>query len=56
MSYTTNKEPYVRQVPPGDPDALVFYIDEELKKIELSLSRINEIVDEIDARLTAGGL
>jgi hypothetical protein len=56
MTYTTKKEPYSRQVPPGDTQTLVFYVDEELKKIELSLSRINDILTEIDTRLTAGGL
>ena len=56
MAYDTEKEPYVRDVPRAEPEALVSFIDEELRKIDTTLARINDILDEIDTRLTAGGL
>jgi hypothetical protein len=56
MAYTTDKEPYTRLRPPAQPESTVPYIDEELRKIEVSLDRILTILDEIDARLNAGGL
>ena len=56
MTFTTDKEPYVRLRPPAQPESTVSYIDEELRKIEVALDRILSILDEIDTRLTAGGL
>lgn len=56
MAYNTAKEPYVRDVPRAEPEALVGFIDEELRKLEVTLARINDILEEIDSRLTAGGL
>jgi hypothetical protein len=56
MSYTTEKEPYIRSIPKADPESLIGFVDEEHRKIETSLSRIHQILEEIEARLTAGGL
>lgn len=56
MAYDTEKQPYVRDVPRSEPEALIGFIDEELRKLDVTLARINDILDEIDTRLTAGGL
>ena len=56
MAYTTKQEPYVRTTAPADKESTELYLYEELRKIELTLSRIKEILDEIDTRLTAGSL
>ena len=56
MAYTTTQEPYVRTTAPADKESTDLYLFEELRKIELTLSRIKEILDKIDTRLTTGGL
>jgi hypothetical protein len=56
MAYNTEKEPYTRLKPPANPESTIPYIDEELRKIEISVDRILTLLDEIDTRLTAGGL
>jgi len=56
MTYNTDREPYVRLLPPGDEASQLEYINEELRKLEITLERVNSILIEIDTRLTAGGL
>lgn len=56
MAYTVDKEPYIRLRPPANPESTLPYIDEELRKIEVSLTKLLELIDEIDTRLNSGGL
>jgi hypothetical protein len=56
MAYTTEQEPYSRQPQPENDESAKFYLDDELRKIEVTLDRIAQILEEIDTRLTAGSL
>lgn len=56
MAYDTEQEPFIRNFPPSEPEALIPFIDEELRKLEITLERVKQVLEEIDARLTNGGL
>lgn len=56
MAYNVTQEPYSRQPQPANEESSKFYLDDELRKIELTLDRLAQILEEIDARLSAGGL
>lgn len=56
MAYNVTQEPYARQPQPENEESAKFYLDDELRKIELTLDRIAQILEEIETRLTAGGL
>lgn len=56
MTYNVTQEPYTRQPQPENDESAKFYLDDELRKIELTLDRIAQVLEEIDSRLTAGGL
>lgn len=56
MAYNTIREPYIRTLPPQDEESRLEYINEELRKLETTLDRINSLLTEIDNRLVGGGL
>mgnify|MGYP003109288049 CR=1 FL=1 len=57
MSYSILNEQYkLQNPPPNDPEQLVSYLYEELKKLSAAQERLQQIITEIDTRLTAGSL
>lgn len=47
---------YVPSPPPVLDPTDPLYLQRELKKLEVALNSITEIIKKLDARLTAGGL
>jgi hypothetical protein len=57
MAYSILNEQYkLQNPPPTDPDQLVSYLYEELKKLSAAQERLQQIITEIDTRLSAGSL
>jgi len=57
MAYSILNEQYkLQNPPPTDPDQLVLYLYEELKKLSAAQERLQQIITEIDTRLLAGSL
>ena len=56
MAYPVANEQYKMQTPPTDVDTLPTYMTEELRKLTAAQERLQEILDDIDERLVAGGL